>query len=261
MTTLQENLESARLPLRFGRTRQRRPWRNTTPNISTAEQWASVLVGSGLVFTGLRRFSRAGLIVAGAGVLLIRRGLTKHSGLYDRLGIDTAEGAASPEAYFHRGIHLEQVCTVDRDPMDLYCFWRDVRNFSKFTNHVVRISRIDDHRSHWVVTAPAGRTVEWDAELINDEPGVLLAWRSLAGADVHNAGSVRFLPSPDKRGTDVHVVVDYIPPAGRLGAFVARLFGENPQQQIRDDLLRFKQVMEAGAVSDTQGQTREACRL
>ena len=98
--------------------------------------------------------------------------------------------------------------------------------------------------------APLGQTVEWDAEIINEEPDKLIAWRSLSGADVDSAGSVRFVETAD-HGTDVHVVMDYIPPAGKLGAFIAKLFGENPDQQIREDLDRFRALMEKGVVPPT----------
>jgi uncharacterized membrane protein len=104
---------------------------------------------------------------------------------------------------------------------------------------------LDDKRSHWVAKAPAGREVEWNAEIINEEPNALIAWRSLGGADVDNAGSVRFHDAAGG-GTELRVVLDYIPPAGKVGKWVATLFGEAPEQQIKDDLHRFKQLMEAG---------------
>jgi len=117
----------------------------------------------------------------------------------------------------------------------------------------------DEKKSHWVVDGPAGKDVEWDAEVINDEPNTLVAWRSLAGATVDNAGSVRFVPGPEGRGTEVRVVIDYIPPAGRVGNWVAKLFGKNPASEIREDLRRFKRLMETGEVPTTEGQPRGTC--
>jgi uncharacterized membrane protein len=118
---------------------------------------------------------------------------------------------------------------------------------------------IDERRSHWAVKGPAGRTVEWDAEIINDEPNALIAWRSLDGADVDNAGSVRFVPGPEGRGTQVRVVIDYIPPAGFVGKWVATLFGANPEHEILEDLRSFKRLMETGEVATTEGQPHGKC--
>jgi uncharacterized membrane protein len=109
-------------------------------------------------------------------------------------------------------------------------------------------------RSHWVAKAPAGTTVEWDAEVYNEKENEMIAWRSLEGSQVDNAGSVHFTPAPGGRGTQVRVVLKYDPPAGVIGAAVARLFGESPAQQIDEDLRRFKQLMEAGEVATTTGQ-------
>ncbi len=254
MTTLQD-----KLPMTgtrgFDQTRE-----PSKPNISSREQAISLLIGSGLVLAGLRRFSLGGLAVAGVGAALIQRGVTKHCPLYERLGVDTSDAAAPPEEYFDRGIHVAQSFTIDKDPMDLYRFWRDFENLPRIMDHLESVKNVDDRRSHWVVRGPMGRTVEWDAEVINDEPGRLIAWRSLEGADVDNAGSVRFVPAPGNRGTEVKVVLDYVPPAGRVGALVARLFGENPEQQIQEDLRHFKQMMESGEIPTTKGQPRGTCR-
>jgi uncharacterized membrane protein len=145
--------------------------------------------------------------------------------------------------------------------MELYRYWRDFENLPRIMRHLKSVKKVDEKKSHWVVDAPMGRTVEWDAEIINDEPGSVIAWRSLAGAGVDNAGSVRFVPAPGNRGTEVRVNIDYIPPAGQVGAFVARLFGKNPKQEIQEDLRRFKQMMEAGEAPTTEGQPRgENCR-
>ncbi len=122
-------------------------------------------------------------------------------------------------------------------------------------SHVQEVRVTDPTHSHWIVSGPAGTSVEWDAEVYNEKENELIAWRSLEGADVDNAGSVRFESAPDGRGTLVRVSVKYDPPAGVVGATVAKLFGENPEQQIDEDLRRFKQVMEAGEVVTTEGQS------
>jgi uncharacterized membrane protein len=114
--------------------------------------------------------------------------------------------------------------------------------------HLEAVQTLDDHRSHWRVRAPAGTEVEWDAELIDDQPHRLIAWRSLDGADIPNAGVVRFVPAPGNQGTEVHVELSYDPPGGRVAALFAKLFGEEPQQQVASDLRRLKQVLEAGEI-------------
>ncbi len=100
--------------------------------------------------------------------------------------------------------------------------------------------------------------MEWEAEIINEEKDRLIAWQSIEGSGIANAGSVRFMETGD-RGTEVRVVLDYIPPAGRLGWAVAKLFGEEPSQQVREDLRRFKQLMETGEIPTTRNQPRGSC--
>jgi uncharacterized membrane protein len=143
---------------------------------------------------------------------------------------------------------FERAITVNRPPDEVYSFWRELSNLPRFMRHLESVQVLDGARSHWRAKAPAGRSVEWDAEITEDRPNELIAWRSLPGADVDNSGVVRFRPAPGGRGTEVHVLMHYDPPAGALGAIVAKLFGENPTQQVSDDLRAFKQVIETGEV-------------
>jgi uncharacterized membrane protein len=137
------------------------------------------------------------------------------------------------------------VATVWRQPDEVYRFWRDFENFPRFMAHVESVTVTGADRSHWRARAPHG-SVEWDAEMVTDRPNELIAWRSLPGSDVEHFGQVRFRPAPRGRGTEVEVEIHYRPPAGAIGRAVARLTGEEPVQQARDDLRRFKQVMETG---------------
>jgi uncharacterized membrane protein len=235
-------------------------------NVGANERTVSLAAGGVLALLGLSRGVRGsvpGLLVAALGGGLIYRGVSGHCHLYQALGMDTAHAnqPAAPEDYFRRGIHVEQSFTINREPWELYEFWRDFKNLPQIMSHLERVDVLEGNRSHWVAKAPAiaGGTVEWDAEIINDEPNALIAWRSLGGADVDNAGSVRFVPAPGNRGTEVKVVLDYIPPAGRVGAIVARLFGESPQVQVQQDLRKFKRVMETGEFATTKGQPRGDC--
>lgn len=138
--------------------------------------------------------------------------------------------------------------TINRSPDEVYAFWRNFENLPRFMKHLQSVVVHDERRSTWTATAPAGRTVTWDAEILEDAPSERIRWRSLDDAPVRNAGTVRFERAPGDRGTEVHVELEYQPPAGMLGATVAMLFGEEPKQQIANDLRAFKQVMEVGEV-------------
>lgn len=121
--------------------------------------------------------------------------------------------------------------------------------------HPVTITRISETESHWSVSAPGDRCVEWDAEIINDEPNELIAWQSKEGADVANAGTVRFEPAPGDEGTEVRVQLEYDAPGGKIAALVAKFTGEEPEQQVAEALRRFKALMETGEIPTTEGQT------
>ena len=153
------------------------------------------------------------------------------------------------------GIKVTHAVTINQPSEALYTFWRDFTNLPQIMDHLESVTVQDSTHSHWVAKAPLGRTVEWNAEIINEKPGELIAWRSLPGADVDSAGSVQFKPAPVGRGTEVRVELSYLPPAGKIGAVVARLLGEEPKKQLDDDLRHFKQLMEAGERATTEGQS------
>ena len=146
------------------------------------------------------------------------------------------------------GIHIKRSITVARPREEVYSFWHDFQNLPRFMKHLESVTDMGNGRSHWKAKAPAGSTVEWDAEITADQPNELIAWHSLGNADVSNSGMVRFVQAPGDRGTEVHVDLRYDPPGGALGALFAKMFGEEPGGQIADDLRRFKQVMEIGEV-------------
>jgi uncharacterized membrane protein len=147
-----------------------------------------------------------------------------------------------------KGIHAKASCIVNRSPQEVYSFWRNFSNLSRFMKHLESVTDMGDGRSHWVAKGPANTNVEWDATIIADVPGEVITWRSLENSDVDHAGAVRFEQAPGGRGTIVKVNIEYNPPAGVIGATVAKLFGEEPEQQLDDDLRRFKQVLEVGEV-------------
>jgi uncharacterized membrane protein len=237
---------------------QDEPTGNEGVNVGQTERWASALAGGALAIYGLTRRTWGGVVLALVGGTLIQRGSSGHCYLFDALGVNTA-GTASDNPLVsvpaNRGIKVEKSVTIDRSPEELYSFWRNFENLPRFMNHLESVKQTGEGRSHWVAKAPAGKTVQWDAEIYNEKENELIAWRSLEGADVDNAGSVRFEPATDGRGTIVKVTLKYDPPGGMLGSIIAKLFGEEPSQQIEEDLHRFKQVMETGATPTTEGQS------
>lgn len=154
----------------------------------------------------------------------------------------------------HGAQHVRKSVTISRSPEELYRFWRNFENLPRFMAHLESVQVLDDKRSHWVVKAPAGSSVAWDAEIIEDRPNELIAWRSLPGADVDNSGSVKFQRAPGNRGTILTVEFDYDPPGGVFGATIAKLFGEAPEKQVPVDLMRLRQVIETGEIATTEGQ-------
>jgi uncharacterized membrane protein len=216
-------------------------------NVGYNERLAGAVGGPLLALYGLTRGTPGGLLLAAGGGYLLYRSITGHCPAYQAASVTTARGASEP-------LHAEKSVTIERPAEDVYRFWRDFAQLPRFMKHLDAVSVSGDRRSHWVAHGPANSHVEWDAEITEDRPNELIAWRSLDGADVDNSGTVRFEPATGGRGTVVRVEIDYRPPAGALGLAVAKLFGEAPQQQIEGDLRRFKNLMEAGELPTTAGQ-------
>lgn len=233
--------------------------RESRVNVGRVERWISLLGGGALVAYGMSRKSwpRVALVAAGGG--LISRGATRHCPVYGALGVDTAHAdwshgnvvAAIMPAH---SVEVRRAVTVARPRDELFRFWRDFSNLPRFMQHLESVTPIDDTHSHWVTKAPIGKAIEWDAEITDEIENELIAWRSTQDTDVRNSGSVRFRDAPGGRGTEVHVDLRYAAPGGLLGAALAKLFGESPDQQVRDDLRNFKQMMEAGETPTITGQ-------
>ncbi|MBI3804055.1 MAG: SRPBCC family protein [Nitrospirae bacterium] len=152
------------------------------------------------------------------------------------------------------GIKVEKSIIIRKPPTVLYHFWRNFENLPQIMNHLKSVTVLNASKSRWVAKAPAGTSVEWDAEIIKDKVNELISWRSVEG-DVDHTGSVHFDPVPE--GTQVRVMVQYHPPGGKIGAAVAKLFGEEPSQQIEDDLNRFKAFMEGTETPPAEQQILE----
>lgn len=153
-------------------------------------------------------------------------------------------------------IKVEKTMTINKPAAELYRFWHNFENLPHFMKHLKSVTVQDAKRSHWVASAPLDTSIEWDADITEDRENELIAWKSVPGSDIDNAGFIQFKPAPNNNGTEVKVVTEYNPPAGVIGAAIAKLFGESPEQQIGDDLRRFKMLMEAGEIATTEGQPK-----
>ena len=161
---------------------------------------------------------------------------------------DVGEAVAEARGWDEAAL-IGRTVTVNRPRAELYAFWRDFRNLAAFMENVESVTPGDGQTSHWVVKAPAGRTVEWDAVITEDVADERIAWESVEGADIKNAGAVEFRDGPPGRGTEVTATIMYDPPGGDLGKLIAKLFQKEPKIQARRELRRFKQLMETGEVS------------
>jgi uncharacterized membrane protein len=150
-------------------------------------------------------------------------------------------------------MELTATTTVRRSSSEVYEFWRHLENLSRFMAHVDDVRETGGRTTHWTVSAPFDRTVEWDAEIHEDVPNERIGWHSSGDPDVPNRGKVWFVTAPDGESTEVHVLLAYDLPGGSLGKAAAKYFGEEPHQQLDDDLRRFKQVMETGEVVRSDG--------
>ncbi|NHC34510.1 SRPBCC family protein [Scytonema millei] len=206
-------------------------------------RWASLIGGGAMVLMGLQQRSLRGALLAIAGGGLAYKAATEKGDMQQALGLNQA-------------IKVEKTVTINKPADELYRYWHDFKYLPTFMKHLKSVEVYDNKRSHWVANAPLGASVEWDAEIIEDRENEFISWTSVEGADVDNSGFVRFKPAPGNRGTEVKVVIEYAPPGGALAAAVAKLFGEEPEQQIGDDLRRFKMLMEAGEIATNEGQPR-----
>jgi len=213
-------------------------------NVGRWERIGSVAAGAALLYIANREARRGRTATATAAGLMFR-GLSGYCPVNALVGRDSRYRESKAALSGPRGVHVLESILVDADPAKLYRFWRDLSNLPRFMGHLKRVEVIDSTHSHWVALAPAGMTVEWDAEIINDVENRLIGWKSVGNPDVVSAGSVRFRPVAG--GTEITIHMQYDPPAGKLGAWIASAFGEAPSQTIRQDLWRLKAHFDAVA--------------
>jgi uncharacterized membrane protein len=232
-------------------------------NVGQIERGISMIAGAMLAAWGLSRRDTAGGSAALSGAALLYRGATGHCHVYQALGVDHSRSRGTgiiadrhsntrQQLGGARGIHVDESVTINKPIAEVFRFWRNFENLPTFMEHLDSVAVREEGISHWVATGPAGMRVEWDARIINEVDNKVIGWQSLEGSTVATAGSVNF--DETEHGTRVRVHLQYNPPAGKLGAAIAWLFGEEPNQTIREDLRRFKRLLETGEIPTTEGQ-------
>lgn len=218
-------------------------------NVGATERIASAVAGGFLTMFGLRRRGKVGYGMALLGAELLYRGATGHCKAYTALGVTTkeyVEPGVPAEVDQARAISVRQSVYVDRPRAELFAMWRDFSKLPLFMDHLERVDVISPTHSHWVVAGPAGTSVEWDAEIVDERENEWIAWRTIEPAQVPNNGTVMFCEMSDG-GTDVFVTLEAQPPAGKFGELVAKMFGRAPNRQVRQALKRFKEMAEGRA--------------
>lgn len=214
-------------------------------NVGDMERRLSLAGGAASAIFGLRRGGLMGLLMAGLGAMLMYRGGSGHCGLYERMGISTAR--SSDKGLLGRSSsvppRLRASVAINRDRGEIYGYWRDFSNLARFMRYIEEVRPTGEKTSHWVADVPMAGQLEWDAELIADEPGERLAWRSVEGSEIETEGEVRFRSSP--YGTEVDVEMSYQLPS-TAGAVASRLARSLTQSMLREDLRRFKRLLETG---------------
>ena len=200
------------------------------------QTWASIIGGSALAVFGASRKNVSGVALAALGGYIAYRGLR------------SVRSTTGP-VLVHRSF------TINKPPQEIFQFWRNFENLPRFMQHLKSVKTTGDRFSHWVATGPLNTSVSWDAEITDERPNEFIVWRSVPGSEIANSGSVEFRPATFHGGTEITVTIQYDAPGGKLGSAFARIFGEHPEQQIREDLRRFKQLMEAGEIPTVVGQT------
>ena len=206
--------------------------------LGTVDSWISLLGGGALVAWGLERAiakrSPLGAALAAGGGALVYNGLRPRTR--------------------SNGVHLQAAFTINRRPEELYREWRRLENLPTFMTHLQSVRVIDNRRSEWTARGPLGRTFSWEAEIVDEQDGKFIVWRSMPGSLVESAGSVQFREAPGDRGTELVVAIHYSAIGNHLGNFTADLLGALPERALREELRNFKQLMEAGEIPTTEGQ-------
>jgi len=216
------------------------------PNISATEKWVSTIAGAALAIVGYKRSNKT---LSAAGFGLVARGVTGFCPVNAAVGRSTASPDTRQALGGSGGVRVEAATTIYRPAQEIYSYWRQFDNLPRFMEHLQHVEDVGGGRSIWTANGPLGVPVSWTAEIINDIPSELISWRSIGDSEVTSAGSVRFKQAGGDHGTELTVKLQYDPPAGKVGATLAWLLGEDAQTQIQEDLRRFKQLLETGEIA------------
>lgn len=223
--------------------------------VGQRERIASSIIGTGLLLAGIRCLARGrpirGAALTTIGGMLTSRGATGRCGAYKRLGVE-ADDATARSTPMSRHIHVRHSIAINAPASEIYARWRDIGSLPLILSHVKRVDVIDSLRSRWTAEGPMGSNVTWEAIIEEDRPGRLISWRSTDNSTVDTEGRVEFLDAPADRGSVMHVDLVYRPPGGVVGAAAAKLFRTDPEQEIREDLRRFKQSVEARELTSSE---------
>ncbi|MBD2757726.1 SRPBCC family protein [Spirosoma validum] len=227
-------------------------------NVDDTERIWSAAGGALLATYGLRRGSFSGLLLATLGGFMVYRGASGYCPMNQALGRNTAEPNAEDKAV--DSIEIAKSLTINKPREEVYAYWRQLENLPRFMFHLSEVRQLDNKRSHWVAKLSDGLlaktlgTVEWDAQILEEVKNERLVWKSVADARIDNAGEVSFVDAPNGQGTEVHAVIKYRPPAGQLGGAIMKLFNPAFEEMIKQDLRRFKQLLETGEITTIDGQ-------
>ena len=218
-------------------------------NVGPTERILSVVGGAALTYYGLqKRKSFLGIGLASVGSSLMVRGATGYCPVNKALNRDSAHTPVN-------AIEIKKSVTIYKYRHDVYNFWRHLENLPRFMQHLSEVKQLDQKRSHWVAKDPKGLVhFEWDAEITHEVENTVIAWHSLPGSEIENAGEVYFEEAPGGRGTEVHVNIYYWPPLGAVGKGLASLLNPGLAEMVKEDIRQFKKLMESGEIPTIEGQ-------
>lgn len=237
------------------RNNRRRGTSSPRPNVGESERQASVIAGAVCELCAIKALLlfRPGtaLLWGTAGGFLLGRGMTGRSMAYSAMGVRENDATRNSNPV-SRSIHARKSITVAAPAQELFARWRKLDDLPRIMKHVKRVEVLDEKRSRWTVSGPAGTYATWESQITSEEPGRFFEWRSTPDSVVETRGRVEFIPAPENRGTVIIVDLEYRPIGGVLGAAAAKLLGATPEHDIIDDLRKFKQLVESGEVADNE---------
>ncbi len=228
---------------------------SSTLNVGQTERYVSAGAGALLTTIGLRSKGFSSLLLTALGGYLVYRGASGYCPISNAIGRNTADNKTETDV-----LEISKSVTINKPREEVYAFWRKLENLPQFMMHLESVTQQTDNQSHWVAKldtegnwVKALPKIEWDAEIVAEEPNSRLVWRSVPGATVDNSGEVRFVDAPGNRGTEVHATILYRAPEGVLGETVMKLFNPAFKQMIKEDIRRFKRLMETGEIPTNEG--------